>query len=84
MARDDQIELEGVIDQVPGGGFFKVRVPDSKNPGEHLLVTAVLCGKMKVNKIRVVLGDVVKVAVSPYDLPRGRIMRRDRGAQTAS
>ena len=79
MARDDQIELEGVIDSEPGGGFFKVKVPDAKNPGEHLLVTATLCGKMKMHKIRCILGDKVKVAVSPYDLTRGRITRRDRG-----
>jgi translation initiation factor IF-1 len=82
VARDDQIELDGVIDQVAGAGFFKVRVPDPKKPGENLMVTAVLCGKMKQHKIRVVLGDVVKVAVSPYDLTRGRITRRDRGQTT--
>lgn len=80
MSRDDHVELDGVVDQVPGGGFFKVKVPDAKKPGEHVIVTAVLCGKMRAHKIRVVLGDVVKVAVSPYDLTRGRITRRERGA----
>jgi translation initiation factor IF-1 len=71
--------LEGVIDQVPGGGFFKVRVPDSKNPGEHLVVVAKLCGKMQEHKIRCVLGDKVTVAVSPYDFTKGRITHRVRG-----
>lgn len=80
MARDDQIELEGVISAMPGGGFYEVNILDTSTgqPKGHT-VQAKLCGKMKEHKIRVVVGDRVKVAVSPYDLTKGRITRRDRG-----
>lgn len=64
---------------MPGGGFYVVNVLDSTGQPNGHTVQAKLCGKMKEHKIRVVVGDRVKVAVSPYDLTKGRIMRRDRG-----
>lgn len=76
MARDDGIELEGVVEAIPGGGFYKVAVDNSN--GKHSVV-ATLCGKMKEHKIRCVVGDHVTVQVSPYDLTRGRITHRVRG-----
>lgn len=77
MARDDQLELEGRVLEAPGGGFMKVKVM-GPNGHEHV-VMATLSGKMREHKIRVVVGDKVKVAVSPYDLTKGRITFRDRG-----
>lgn len=79
MARDDQIELEGVITAMPGGGFYVVNVKDANKPGEPVFVTAKLCGKMREHHIRCVIGDKVKVAVSPYDFTKGRITHRVRG-----
>lgn len=77
MAKDDGIELEGVIAAAPGGGFYKVEVTGSGGAQHEVIAT--LCGKMKEHKIRCVLGDKVKVMVSPYDLKRGRITHRVRG-----
>jgi translation initiation factor IF-1 len=76
VARDDGIELEGVVQGLPGGGFYNVKV--QANGGDHEVI-ATLCGKMKEHKIRCVVGDKVKVIVSPYDLKRGRITHRVRG-----
>jgi translation initiation factor IF-1 len=80
MARDDLIEFEGQVEATPGGGLYRVRAFDKDGqPGDHLVIAS-LCGKMRENKIRVVVGDKVVVAVSPYDLKNGRIMRRERAA----
>ncbi len=72
MARDDHIEMEGKVIEVMAGGLFKVETDDG------LEVLAHLAGKMRRYRIRVVLGDRVTVAVTPYDPTRGRIIYRPR------
>jgi translation initiation factor IF-1 len=72
MARDDHIEMEGKVIEVMAGGLFKVETDDG------LAVLAHLAGKMRRYRIRVVLGDRVTVAVTPYDPTRGRIIYRPR------
>src|SRR5690606_16771144 len=72
MSSDDAIEFEGKVVEVLTGGTFKVNV------GEGHDVIAKLAGKMRRYRIRVVLGDRVTVAVSPYDPTRGRITYRPR------
>lgn len=69
MSSSDNIEMHGVITEVLYGGKFKV-----DSDGQNIL--AHLSGKMRMNKIRVVLGDNVVVEVSPYDPTRGRITKR--------
>jgi translation initiation factor IF-1 len=72
MSREDLIEFEGKVTEVLAGGTFRVNVgPDHD-------VIAHLAGKMRKFRIRVVLGDKVIVAVSPYDPHRGRIIYRPR------
>ena len=72
MASDDLIEIEGVVQEVfPGGAFLVETEAGSK-------VHAHLAGKLRRYRIRVVLGDKVTVAVSPYDLSKGRIVFRHR------
>ena len=73
MAKEDQIEMEGkVIDTLPNT-MFRVEL---KNGGH--LILAHLSGKMRKHYIRIVPGDTVRVALSPYDLSRGRIIYRER------
>ena len=69
MASDDLIELEGVVKEVYQGGNFLVET----DVGD---VKAHLAGRLRRYRIRVVLGDKVTVAVSPYDLTKGRITYR--------
>ena len=71
MASDDLIEVEGSVIEVFQGGNFKVET----ELGE---VKAHLAGRLRRYRIRVVLGDKVTVAVSPYDLTKGRITFRHK------
>ena len=72
MASDDLIEMEGVISEVYPSGNFEVETE------QGLKVKAHLAGKLRRFRIRVVLGDKVTVAVSPYDLTKGRIITRHK------
>jgi len=72
MSKEDQIEFDGKITEVLPAGLFRVKVSDDHE------VLAHLSGKMRKFRIRVVLGDAVTVAVSPYDPKRGRITFRAR------
>lgn len=72
MSKDDAIEFTGTVREVLAGGLFRVEVS-----ADHT-VLAHLSGKMRKFRIRIVLGDQVTVAVSPYDPSRGRIVFRER------
>jgi translation initiation factor IF-1 len=74
MAKEELIEAEGKVIEVTKGGF---RVQLDEQYGDH----QVLChpgGKIRKNFIRIVLGDHVKVEITPYDPSRGRITWRDK------
>jgi translation initiation factor IF-1 len=68
----DHVEFEGEVINCGKGGHFRIKVSDSH------VVLARLSGKMRKNKIKVVLGDKVKINVSPYDPTRGFITLRVR------
>ena len=70
--RDDVIELEGTVIEALPNTTFKVELENGHQ------VLAHLAGKMRQRYVRVVLGDTVKVELSPYDLARGRITWRVR------
>lgn len=67
----DILEFEGEIIDVLPGQMYKVRVDDFNRE-----ITCYTGGKMKKNKIRLVLGDRVQIEMSPYDLNKGRITYR--------
>jgi translation initiation factor IF-1 len=69
--KEDVIEVEGEVVEALPGTMFKVKL---NNGGHEVLCT--LSGKMRKFYIRVLLGDKVRVELSPYDLTRGRISRR--------
>ena len=71
MAKDDLIPAAGVIIDKQPNAFFKVQLDNS----EHIVLAAI-SGKMRKNRIRILLGDRVSVEMSPYDLTRGRITYR--------
>jgi len=71
MAKDDILELTGIVEEVLPGNMFRVKVEQ--------MPKALLCymgGKLKQHKIRIILGDNVKIEVSPYDLSKGRVTYR--------
>ena len=71
MAKDDLIPAEGTIIDKQPNAFFKVQIDGS----DHI-VLAQISGKMRKNRIRILVGDRVSVEMSPYDLTRGRITYR--------
>jgi translation initiation factor IF-1 len=72
VERDDHVELEGTVTEVHPGNLFDVELDAGSQ------VVAKLSGRMRRFRIRVVLGDRVKVALSPYDLTHGLITWRRR------
>lgn len=70
---DSKVELEGVVVEANRGGTFKVKVAFGDEDKEVICVPA---GRLKKNSIMIVIGDKVKIEVSPYSLEKGRITRR--------
>ncbi len=70
MAKQDVIEVEGLVDEVLPGGEFLITLEN-----KHV-IKARVSGKMRFNHIRILKGDRVTVELSPYDLTRGRITYR--------
>ena len=72
MAKEDNIELEGLVVETLPNTTFKVKLEN-----DHV-ITAHISGKMRKNYIRILTGDKVKVEMSPYYLTKGRITFRGR------
>jgi len=70
MAKDDVIEVDGVVDEVLPSGFFNVIF------GNGHKVRCNISGRLRMNHIKVIRGDKVTVEMSPYDLTKGRISWR--------
>ena len=70
-SKDDVIEVEGEVIEALPGTMFKVKLDGSNHE-----VLATLSGKLRKFYIRILLGDRVKMELSPYDLSRGRITYR--------
>ena len=72
VAKEEAIEVEGIVKEALPNTMFRVELQNG-----HIIM-AHLSGKMRKHYIRIVPGDSVKVALSPYDLDRGRIIFRQR------
>ena len=72
MAKEDVIEVEGTVVEALPNTQFRVELENGHE------VLAHISGKMRMNYIRILPGDRVKVELSPYDLSRGRITYRFR------
>jgi translation initiation factor IF-1 len=70
--KEDVIKLEGTIEELLPNMTFRVALENG------MKVLAHLCGKMRMKNIRVLVGDVVTVEISPYDLTKARIIYRQR------
>jgi translation initiation factor IF-1 len=72
MAKEEPIQLEGVISKVMPSTLFKVKLANGHE------VLAHISGKMRKRWIRIAVGDKVTVEMSPYDLSKARIVWRQR------
>ena len=72
MSKEDVIETEGVIVEALPNATFKVRLSNGH------IITAYISGKLRMNNIKIIPGDGVKLEMSPYDLTKGRIVWRSK------
>ncbi len=70
MSKQDVIEIEGIVIEPLPNAMFRVKLENGHQ------VLAHVSGKLKLNFIRILTGDRVKLELSPYDLTRGRITYR--------
>lgn len=70
MAKQGPITLDGVITETLPNAMFRVKL----DTGHEVL--AVISGKMRMNYIKILVGDRVTIEMSPYDLSKGRITYR--------
>ncbi|OQY45913.1 MAG: translation initiation factor IF-1 [Anaerolineaceae bacterium 4572_78] len=75
MARKDKLIVEGTVVEALPNAMFKVELDNA-----HKLL-AHLSGKMRKHYIRVLLGDRVRIELTPYDMDRGRIIYRFKTSQ---
>ena len=71
MPKQQNIELNGIVTEALGVGNFRVELETNGH-----VILATLSGKIRQNYIRILVGDRVKVEMSPYDVNRGRISYR--------
>lgn len=64
------VEINGVVDESLPAATFRIRLDNGQ------MILGHLSGKMRMNKIRLLPGDAVKVEITPYDLTKGRIVYR--------
>ena len=72
MAKEEVIEMEGVVNEVLPDTRFRVALDNG-----HILI-AYLSGKMRKHRIRILAGDKVSLELTPYDLSKGRITFRHK------
>ena len=72
MAKNDVIEVEGTVLETLPNAMFSVELEN----GHQIL--AHISGKLRMNFIRIIPGDKVKIEMSPYDLSKGRITWRGK------
>jgi translation initiation factor IF-1 len=68
--QEDTIKIEGTVVELLPNATFKVKLETGP------LIHSHISGRMRQNEIRIFLGDTVEIELSPYDLTRGRIVRR--------
>ena len=70
MTKNDNIQVTGKVVEVLADSKYRIELASGH------AVLGYLAGRMKQNKIQVIIGDTVLVELTPYDLTRGRVVRR--------
>ena len=70
MSKTDLIEMEGSISEVLPGNMFRVTLENNH------IITCYTNGRLRQNKIKIIMGDRVRIEMSAYDLSKGRITYR--------
>ena len=72
MSKDEVIEAEGVIVEALTNATFKLKLRNGH------IIAGYISGKLRMNYIKIIPGDTVTIAMSPYDLTKGRITWRSK------
>lgn len=72
MAKDDMIEVDGKVMEALPNATFKVEIANGK------VVLCRIAGKMRMNYIRILPGDKVRIELTPYSVDKGRIVYRNK------
>ncbi len=72
MAKEELIEFDGVVIEILPNAMFRVKLDNGHE------IIAHTSGRMRKNRIRVLLGDKITVEMTPYDLSKGRIILRHK------
>jgi translation initiation factor IF-1 len=78
MAKEETVELEGVVNEVLPNTVFRVQLTNGHE------ITAYASGKIRKHRIRILAGDRVTLEMSPYDLTKGRISFRHKDERAAA
>lgn len=70
MAKTDVIRIEGLVVECLPGAMFRVKLENEQ------VILGHISGRMRQNEIRILLGDEVELELSPYDMSKGRIVKR--------
>lgn len=70
MAKEESIRLDGKVVECLPGAMFRVKLENQQ------IILGHISGRMRQNEIRILLGDNVEMEFSPYDLSKGRIVKR--------
>jgi translation initiation factor IF-1 len=71
LGKEEAVQLEGTVVELLPNAMFRVKLDTS-----GAVVIGVISGRMRQNKIKILTGDRVDIEFSPYDLARGRIVKR--------
>jgi translation initiation factor IF-1 len=72
VSKEDLIVTQGSIEEALPNAMFRVRI------SENHQIVAVISGRLRKNRIQILVGDNVRIELSPYDLTRGRITYREK------
>ena len=70
MSKQNTLNVEGIVTEALSNSMFKVELENGHEVLCHI------SGKIRINNIRIMVGDKVRIAMSPYDLTKGRIETR--------
>jgi translation initiation factor IF-1 len=70
LAKEDVIKLSGTVEEVLGNSMFRVKLENNHT------VIAYIGGKLRMHTIKIIMGDIVDVEMTPYDLTKARITYR--------
>lgn len=78
MAKNEGIQMTGTVIESLSNSNFRVKIEIANDSNQEHTIICNISGKMRKNYIKIIPGDSVEVIMSPYDLTKGRIIKRNQ------